>query len=473
MRSFFLLVISVCCLCFSALPCRADYLPGPGENPSAEGALSAQVVDQLRKSMPATPEFKAIQNAVAENEINALVLDRQKGISDDALFTHVIKTGKITSQEQTGRCWLFAGLNLLRPSIIKKYNLDNFELSQAYSQFWDKLERANRTLELAIALRGEELDGRKMALLLSKPIEDGGDWNYVLFLVDRYGVVPKGVMPDTQSAGHTDQMNRLLSSRMRRGMLEIRRGLAEGGTVESARDKKKEVLRDIYRILSICLGEPPDRFDWRYEDKDKKVSPLKNYTPQSFYREFVGLDLKDYIAFINYPGKPFNAVLSFAWNRDSADGPDMQALNITSSEMKKMAADSVMADEPVWFCCNSSVQRNSKAGLWDIGTQAPSSLFGVDFAMEKGDTLAYLDGAPNHCMVMVGVNIVEGKPDKWKIENSWGDKRGRDGYWTITDSWFDANVYEILINKKFVPKETMKLLDQKPLVMPPWDPFSS
>jgi bleomycin hydrolase len=465
--------IALLALALAALPLMAQYVPGPGEAPDAAGALTPALADSIRGSLSVTPQQRAVQNALAENEIHTLVTDRARMLSDDTLFTHVVKGGKITAQEQTGRCWLFAGLNALRPPVLKKYNLESFEFSEAYSQFFDKLERGNRTLELAIALRDEPLDSRKMSLILSKPIEDGGDWNYVVYLVGKYGVVPKGVMPDTYQAGHTDQMNRLLSARMRKGILEIRKAAAGGATVDQLRAQKAEVLKDVYKVLVLCLGEPPRSFTWRYEDKDKKVSEAKAYTPQSFLKEFVGVDLGDYVNFAQYPGKPIHKVLRFAWNRDSADGPDMQALNVTPEEMKAMAKASILADEAVWFCCNSSIQRNSKTGLWDQGVQDYGSLFGVDFALDKADALACGDQAPNHCMVFIGVNLDKGgKPDKWKVENSWGDKRGRDGYWTITDSWFDANVYEVLVHKKHVPPELLKLLDSEPYVLPPWDPFS-
>ena len=456
----------------AALPAMAQYAPTAGEEPGPAGALTPQLMQSVQDSFTLTPAMKAAQNALAENDIRALVSDHQKVITDDTLFTHVISSGKITNQQQTGRCWLFAGLNILRPAALKKYNMENFELSQAYNQFWDKMERANRSLELAIALRDEPPDSRKNWTLLQKPIEDGGDWNYVLYLVDKYGVVPKSVMPDTQSASHTDQMNDLLSTLMRKGIRDIREAASKGATVEQMRAEKTRILGQIYKVLVLCLGEPPKTFSWRYEDKDHKVSEPKTYTPQEFYHAFLGTNLHDYMRFVNYPGKPMNAVLRFAWNRDAADGPDMEAINVSMDQMKKMAMDSVLGDEAVWFCCNSSVQRNTDTGLWDEGVQNFGDLFGLDFTFSKGDALAYMDRAPNHCMVFVGVNITGGKPDKWKVENSWGEKRGRDGYWTITDSWFDANVYEMLVNKKYVPAELQKLAGQEPVILPPWDPFS-
>jgi bleomycin hydrolase len=457
----------------AALSLSAQYVPGPGEGPSPDAALTPQLTRSIEDSFTLTPELKAVQNALAANELNALVTDHAKLIADDTLFTHVIKdTGAITSQEQTGRCWLFAGLNILRPGAMKKYGMENFELSQAYDQFWDKMERANRTLELAIALKDEPADSRKNWTLLTKPIEDGGDWNYVLYLVDKYGVVPKSVMPDTWSASHTDPMNALLSSLMRKGILAIRQEAAKGADLAKLRELKAGTLKEVYRVLALCLGEPPKEFTWRYEDKDHKVSEPKTYTPQSFYKDFLGAGLNNYVRFVNYPGKPLHTPLRFAWNRDSADGPDMQALNVTTEEMKKAAMASVLADEAVWFCCDSSVQRDAKAGLWDQGIQDYNDLFGLDFTMDKGDALAMLERMPDHCMVFVGVDVRGGRPAKWKVENSWGDKRGREGYFTITDSWFDANVYEMLLNRKYATPEQLKAMDEEPYVLPPWDPFT-
>jgi bleomycin hydrolase len=476
-----------------ALPLFAQYTPTPGEEPSPKGALTPEMLETLRQSTVITPQLKAVQNALAENEINVLVTDRQKTIADDTLFTKEIKTGKITNQEQSGRCWLFGGLNALKPDIMKKYGLDNFELSQAYSQFWDKLERANRSLELAIALKNEPSDSRKNMLLLQKPIEDGGDWNFVRFLVNRYGAVPKSVMPDTQQAGHTDQMNKLLSTVMRKGIKSVR----GADTPEAVNAAKMNTLKDVYKVLVLCLGQPPQTFQWRYEnknkdkdaDKDKEkakssdkvkdkkdesnLTALQTFTPQSFYKEFMGSPLDNYISFVNYPGKPENTVIRFSWNRDSSDGPDMQALNISTAQMQKIALASIMDNQVVWFCCNSSVQRNTKTGLWDMGIQDFSGLFGIDFTMSKEDQLRYYDGAPNHCMVLTGVDVQNGIPVKWKVENSWGDKRGREGWWTITQSWFDANIFEILIDKKYCPPELLKAAEQEPIVMPPWDPFSN
>lgn len=452
---------------------REVYKPSPAEAPSEAGALTKADLNDITSSLKITGSLKAAQNALSRNKVSDEVVNQARRLRVDDLFTHVIKdSGSITDQQRTGRCWLFAGLNILRPPVIKKYKMKNFKLSQAYDQFWDKLERANRTLELAIALKDKPVDSRKNEILLKGPIDDGGDWNYVVKLVDKYGVVPKELMPDTYSAGHTSQMNGLLKTLVRKGIKDIRDAAQKGADTSKLREIKKDTLKKVYKVLVLCLGNPPDKFEWRYKDKDGKVSAWKEYTPQKFYKEFTGGNLSDYVAFVNYAGRPIHAKIEWAWNRNSADGPNMAAVNITRGEMADLAMKSVMGDEAVWFACNASIQGDRKAGLWVENIQDYSDLFQLDFSMSKADRLAYWNGAPNHAMALVGVDVRDGKPVKWKVENSWGKKAGDKGYFTITEDWFGLHVYELIVNKTYVPANLLKLEKQKPLVMPPWDPFS-
>lgn len=476
-----LIIGTIICLLFTAFAAAQGpqktavkvYQPSPAEQPSEAGALTPEDLAGIAASIDMTSGARAARNALARNKISAVVVNNRRLLKVDDLFTHVIKkSGSITSQDRTGRCWLFAGLNILRPPVIAKYKLKDFKLSQAYDQFWDKLERANRTLELAIALKDKPVDCRKNEILLKRPIDDGGDWNYVVKLVDKYGVVPKELMPDTYSAGHTSQMNTLLAGLVRKGILDMRTAAGKGADVARLREIKKDTLKKVYKVLVLCLGEPPATFEWRYKDKDEKVSALKSYTPTSFYTDFVGGNLDDYVAFTNYPGKPMHAKIEWDWNRDSADGPNMAAVNVTPAEMGAMAKDSIMADEAVWFACNASIQGDRKHGYWVEGSQDYSDLFGLDFSMSKADRLAYWNGAPNHAMALVGVDVENDVPVKWKVENSWGKKAGDEGYFIITKDWFDLHVYELIVNKKYVPKKLMKYNDAAPVVMPPWDPFS-
>ncbi len=451
----------------------ARYVPNPAEEPSKSAAISAKEMQAITSSLKMTASLHAAQNALLRNKISAVAVNRSTVLSSDDLFTHVIKdTGSITDQARSGRCWLFAGLNILRPGVIAKYKMKNFKLSQAYDQFWDKLERANRTFELAIALRNEKLDSRKNHIILTNPIGDGGDWNYVVALVDRYGVVPENIMPDSYSAAHTTMMNTLLSSLLRKGILAIRREAAKGASIKELRKTKVESLKNVYKILVLCLGQPPKTFKWRYKGKDGKVSALKSYTPESFYKNFVGGKLANYVAFVNYPGKPMDAMLKWSWNRDMADTPDMAAANVKSADLAAMAKKSILANEIPWFACNAAIQGDRKDGLWAQGVENYHDLFQIDFSMDKADMLASLNGAPDHAMALVGVDVENKKPVKWKVENSWGKKAGKKGYFTITQKWFNLHVYELIVNKSFVPASLLKITKKAPLVLPPWDPFS-
>jgi bleomycin hydrolase len=457
----------------AALPVMARYKPVAGEAPSAEAGLTTVALRKLEKSVPMTPQMRADRNALAGHSVRSLVVNQKLEDSTDRLFTHVIKhPGSITNQKSSGRCWLFAGLNILRPEVMNTFNMKNFTLSQAYEQFYQKLEAANRSMELAIALRNEPLHSRRMDTFLQHIISDGGDWNYVQALVVKYGAVPESVMPNDYAASHTREMNALMATRLRKAVIRIRKAAGDGASMDQLRGIKMDALKDVYKILVLCLGQPPQTFQWRYETKDGKVSKLETYTPKSFYKKFLGNDMNDFVRFVNYPGKPMHAKLEWDWERNMADHPNMDAVNITMAEMEAMTLKSVLGDAPVWFGANASAEGDVKKGLWLNDILDAKDLFGMDFTMSKADTLAYDNGTPDHAMVFTGVDVRNGKPDKWKVENSWGTKPGDKGWFVIGNGWFGRHVYEVIIDKRFVPKELLALTKKKPIVLPPWDPFT-
>jgi bleomycin hydrolase len=456
-----------------AFPVLAEYKPVEGETPSAAAALTPGMLKTLQEAVPITPELRAGRNALASNSVHSLVINPEVENRTDKLFTHVIKEpGSIADQQKSGRCWLFAGLNLLRPEVMAKHKMKDFMLSQAYEQFYQKLEAANRSLELAISLRDEPIHSRRMDTFLQHLISDGGNWNYVRALVQKYGAVPEAVMPDSYAASHSDEMDALMAARLRKAVIEIRRAAHEGATISDLRKLKLDALQDVYKILAMCLGKPPESFEWRYENKKDKLSPLKRYTPQSFAREFLDGDLDRYVSFVNYPGQPMHARLEWAWERNMADAPNMDAVNISMEEMVAMTLKCILADQPVWFGANSSAEGNAAKGLWLDGIADTKDLFGIDFSMSKADTLAYDNGTPDHAMVIVGVDVQDGRPIKWKVENSWGEKSGDKGWFTIDSQWFDKHVFQVIINRRFVPPNLAALTQQKPILLPPWDPFT-
>jgi len=457
----------------AAMPVHAQYKPVQGEGPSAAAALTPQMLRTLEESVPMTPQLRASRNALANHSVHSLAINPDLENRTDTLFTHVItNTGSIANQQNSGRCWLFAGLNLLRPEAIAKHKLKDFRLSQAYEQFYEKLEAANRSLELAITLRQEPIHSRRLDTFLQHLISDGGNWNYVQALLRKYGAAPESVMPDDYAASHSGEMDALMAARLRKAVIEIRRSARDGAEVSEIRELKMGALQDVYKILVLCLGKPPETFQWRYETKDDKVSPLETYTPQSFYRKFLGDDLNRYVSFVNYPGQRMHAHLEWAWERNMADAPNMDAVNIEMKEMVAMVLKSVMADQPVWFGANSSAEGDTSKGLWLQNIEDTEDLFGIDFSLSKSDTLAYDNGAPDHAMLITGVDVQKGHPVKWKVENSWGEKSGDKGWFTIDSQWFDRHVFQVIICRRFVPAKLLALTEQKPILLPPWDPFT-
>ncbi|HTV40701.1 MAG TPA: C1 family peptidase [Candidatus Sulfotelmatobacter sp.] len=472
MKSFVKFLFLLPWAALAAVPVHAQYEPLPGEGPSDAAALTPQMLQQLEESVPMTPQLRAVRNALAHQSIESLAVNPEVEDRTDKLFTHVIKdTGSIADQGDSGRCWLFAGLNVLRPRIIAKYKMKDFMLSQAYEQFYEALETANSSLELAITLRNEPIHSRRMDTLLQNVMDDSGDWNYVQPLIKKYGVVPESVMPDSYAASHSDEMDKLLAARLRKAVVQIRQASQGGADEAELRQLKLAALQDIYKILEVCLGKPPATFLWRYENSDDDVLPLKSYTPQSFSQEFLG-DLDDYVSFVNYPGQPMHARLQWAWDRNMADQPDLDAVNIETQEMSAMVLKSVLADQPVWFAANSSAEGDKDKGLWVQDVEDTSDLFGINFSMSKADTLAYDDGSADHAMVITGVDVRQGAPVKWKVENSWGTDKGDDGWFIIDSKWFDRHVFEVIIERKFVPADLLALTKQKAILLPPWDPFA-
>ncbi|HXC35876.1 MAG TPA: C1 family peptidase [Candidatus Acidoferrales bacterium] len=456
----------------TAQPVHAQYQPLPDEGPSAAGALTPQMLQQLEQTVPMTPQLRAVRNALAHNSIQSLTINPDVENGTDRLFTHVIKeTGSIANQENSGRCWLFAGLNALRPEVIAKHKMKDFMLSQAYEQFYEELEAANRSLELAITLRDEPIHSRRMDTFLQNLISDGGNWNYVKALIQKYGAVPESVMPDDYSASHTSDMRALLSTRLRKAAVQIREASSNGAAMAELRQIKFATLQDIYKILELCLGKPPETFQWRYETTNDDVSRLETYTPQTFRKKFLG-GLDNYVSFANYPGQPMHAHLQWSWERNMADQPDFDSVNIEMKEMSEMALKSVLADQPVWFAANSSAEGDKSKGLWLQDIADNSDLFGIDFSMNKADALAYDDDAPDHAMVITGVDVRDGVPVKWKVENSWGSKKGDKGWFIIESKWFDRHAYQVIIDRRFVPPELLALAKQKAIILPPWDPFT-
>ena len=436
-----------------------------------DGGLAQDQIQQLIKSVQMDPQMKASMNAVTNNDMKDLALNRAIATVNDDVFSFKLPTKGITDQESTGRCWLFAGMNIMRQKVIKKYSLDDFEFSQSYLAFWDHVEKANVFLEFIIDTRKRDILDRELDHMLDAPISDGGYWGYVANVVNKYGVCPKRFMNETKSSAGTSRMDYILNSMLRRDASILRNLGTQGKSLADLRNEKMKMLKDVFRVLVINYGEPPTEFVWRVESDSGKVSDPVKYTPQSFYKEFIGLDLSDFVSLASYPHQPFNKNYSINLTRSMADKPDISMVNITMKELKEFALKALLDSNRVWFGCDMGHDVNGKKGLMIKGLYNWEELFGVKLDMTKKDRLDYRHSSSNHAMVLVGVDMVDGKPAKWRVENSWGKDRGDDGFFTMSDEWFDEYVLNVIVPKKYLPENILAIAKQTPTPLPVWDPM--
>ncbi len=434
------------------------------------GGLTDEAIDKVRSSFKMDEHTRAMYNAITNTNITSLALNRDILRQHNEIFSHKIEAKGITNQKSSGRCWLFAGLNVMRPAVIEKHNLKSFEFSQNYLAFWDKLEKANSFLEHMIEFRERDILDREIEFLLRKPIPDGGYWENVVNLVEKYGVVPKDIMPETNSSGNTGLMNKLISRKLRADAVKLRRMHERDKPLEKLRARKTKMLAEVYQMLVMNLGEPPREFQWRFEDANSAVSKLKTYTPKSFYDDFVGVDLHQYVDIFNDPSKPYGKHYRIALTRNLYDGDDAHFANVEMSTLKAIAVKALLADEPLWFSCDVGKDQSRDHGIMAMELFDYDSIYGTRMAMTKAERSLFRESVPNHAMVFIGIDMHNDKPVKWLVENSWGSDKGSKGRWALYDSWFDMNVYSIIVKKEYVPKDVLEIFKRPAIRRPVWDP---
>jgi bleomycin hydrolase len=422
------------------------------------------------------PANRVALNAVTQNGLQAAALNREVVNRTHHSFSHRIKTPKATDQKASGRCWLFAGLNALRLDARRKMNLKKFELSEAYLMFWDKLEKANFFLESILETLDEPLDGRLMMWLLDHPMADGGQWDMFVSLVKKYGVVPKTFMPETFSSSASAVMNRMLTSKMRQDAASLRRMYLDGAETEELREEKELMLADLYRMLSIHLGQPPQRFNWQWRDQDGDFHRHGEITPQEFFVEYVGTDLDDLVCLISAPteDKPYDRTYTVQYLGNVVGGQAVRYLNVNMETFKRAACQSLVDGQSVWFGCDVGKLFNKERGILDTEVYDLDTLYGLSFKLDKAQRLIYGESQMTHAMVLTGVNLDEdGEPDRWRVENSWGRANGDKGFLVMSDDWFEEFVYEVAVSKRYLTSELLAALSAAPVVLPPWDPMGS
>ncbi|MCY0874783.1 MAG: C1 family peptidase [Firmicutes bacterium] len=439
-------------------------------------AITPELIEQYKTQLHQDRARRTLMNAVAKNGVNAVALNHDSPIAMQYTFSHEIKTGQITHQKQSGRCWLFAGLNILRVQVARNCNLENFELSQAHMMFWDKFEKANYFLESILETLDEPTSGRLVSWLLASPVQDGGQWDMFVNLVEKYGVVPKYVMPETFHSSQSAMMNRLLTVKLREHAAQLREWhSSQGATVAVLRERKEAMLGEIYRMLCHFLGEPPTTFDFEYRDADKEFHRSLALTPQAFMKEYVGLDLRDFVSVINAPtaDKPYHHTYTVQFLGNVKGGRDVLYLNVDADTLRSVTLSQLKDNEPVWFGCDVGKMLDRDSGIMDTALYDYEGTLGVPFTLTKAERLDYGESQMTHAMVFTGVNLVDGKPNRWKVENSWGKEPGNDGFFIMSDDWFGEFMYQVVVHKKYLSASLQQALSGTPTQLAPWDPMGS
>lgn len=435
--------------------------------------LTFETIEQWQTAYEQKDVQKVMRHALFNNPIDLCASVQENLTKNQNHFSVNINTLKAADQLTSGRCWIFAGLNLLREDVAKRLNMKQFELSQNYIAFYDKLEKIHTFCELAIQWKEVPMDDRTYIWLLTTGIQDGGQWDMFVNLVEKYGVMPKECMPETYQSSNTAIMNQLINTRLRRFAQEVR-NLAQIGKAEEVKALKNQVMEELYQFLCTCFGVPPKQFQYSYADKDGNVHRMQNMNALKFYHDFVSLNLREYVSIIHAPtkDKPFHEVFQVKY-LDHAGGKPVQYLNLEMKEFKQAVISQLKDGYLVWFGSDCGKYNDKKGGFWDDQAFDYQSAFGIDFSIDKESALDMRDSAMNHAMVLSGVDLVDDEPIKWKIENSWGDTTGHQGYFVASDSWFEKFVYQAVIHKKYLTKEQLDILEQKPKQLEPWDPMGT
>ncbi len=440
---------------------------------SQDGTLSAGELELLRKDFSASPAYRLAQNAVTRVAIDDVAINREIINRTDHSLSTLLDDWKVTNQERSGRCWLFAGLNLLRVGAMQKMGLKDFEFSQNFVMFWDKIERANYFLEAMIETADRDVDDRTVAYLLESVADDGGQWNMFVAIVSKHGLVPKSFMPETHSSSNTPRMNSVLRNLLRQGARSVRGAAGRG--VDAARAEKADVLRVIYRALCIHLGTPPDSFDWQWTDKDRAFHRDGVLTPQEFAAKYVELPISDYVCLVHDPrsSSPVGRTFTVEYLGNVLGAPPVTYLNVDMSVIKDIASRTLQQGEPVWFGCDVGKMMSSEYAVWDADLYDLSSVYDADFTLDKADRLLYHETQMTHAMLFTGVDVLDGVTRRWRVENSWGADKGKNGFYTMNDSWFDEYVFEIAARRDALPDALRQALGTAPIVLPAWDPMGA
>ena len=438
-------------------------------------SLTFDQITQFKNVFDTSETSSLMQNVVTQRDVNEVALNR--GIVTESVhsFSNLLDDWSVTNQARSGRCWMFAGLNMFRVESKDVLNVKEFEFSQNYLMFWDKIERANFLLEAIIDTADKPIDDRTVSWLLQRGVEDGGQWDMFVSLVKKHGVVPKSVMPETESSSNSMRMNSMLNYQYRQGAKKIRDLYAQESGVDDMRESKKDTLSAMYQILAIHLGSPPDQFFWQWRDKDGDFLRDGDMTPMEFAEKYIVTPMDDYVCLVHDPRKsnPYGKTFTIQYLGNVVDGPPIKYINVSIDVMKDIACRMIQDGKPVWMGCDTGKQMHRDLGIWDAELFDYPGVYETEFSMDKSERLEYHQTRMTHAMLFTGVDLVDGKPRRWRVENSWNDKVGDKGFCLMNDSWFAEYMFEISAPKSYLPKDILDAWDDEPIILPPWDPMGS
>ena len=439
-----------------------------------DGGITKQMLQQIEKQNVPTASDRALRNALAANAIDALAKNQQNAGALDTYFNIETKKQSITNQKSSGRCWMFSGMNVLRANFAKRTDSLKVTFSQDYLFFYDQLEKANLMLQGVIDTGKKPIDDQRVQFFFHHPLNDGGTFCGVADLTEKYGLVPTEVQPETYSAESTSRMSRIISSKLREQGLELRKMVNEGKKAKDIQQRKTEMLSEIYHMLVITLGEPVKEFTYAFRDKNgKALTPVKTYTPQSFYQEVVGEKLNGtFIMVMNDPRREYYKTYEVEYDRHTYDGHNWKYLNLPMEDIEQLAIASLKDGRKLYSSYDVGKQLDRKRGFADTENFDYESLFGTTFGMNKAERISTFDSGSTHAMTLTAVDLdADGKPLKWKVENSWGSDSGHQGCIIMTARWFREYMFRLVVDKKYVSEKLLKDYDQKPVMVMPEDPL--
>lgn len=436
------------------------------------GGITPDMLKQIKQAYEGTAADKAIRNAISNNDINKLAVNSESKNHLDTYFSHKVNSKGITNQQSSGRCWLFTGLNVLRADMMARYGMGEFYFSQNYSFFWDQLEKANLFLQGIIDTRQKPMDDKMVEWLFKNPIGDGGQFTGISDNLMKYGVVPAEVMVETYSSEHTGRMANLIGLKLKEFALDLREQAARGAKPADLEKKKTEMLGTVYRMLVLNLGEPPTSFTWTRKDAKGNPVETKEYTPQSFYQEYIGRDLKnEYVMLMNDPSREFYKLYEIDYDRHVYDGKNWTYVNLPIEDIKQMAIASIKDSTMMYFSCDVGKFFDRERGLLDVNYLDYGSLMGTSFGMDKKERIQTFSSGSSHAMTLMAVDLdANGKPKKWMVENSWGPGANA-GHLIMTDNWFNEYMFRLVVDKKYITDKVKDVLRQQPTRLPAWDPM--